>query len=151
VEQKRLAISEEVSRLDRTYVGYDSLTQILRRPETSYGDLPDGQRSLPSEVTQQVEIIVKYAGYISRQETELARFHDLEDRAIPKDFDYTGITSLRHEARQKLQTIRPVTIGQATRISGVTPADISLVLVWLKRGTAKTVSNSSADGCCDEL
>jgi tRNA uridine 5-carboxymethylaminomethyl modification enzyme len=76
---------------------------------------------------------LKYAGYITRQEHEVNRFKALEDKQIPTEFDYSKVPSLRPEARQKLSTIRPATIGQASRISGVSPADVSIVLVWLKR------------------
>jgi tRNA uridine 5-carboxymethylaminomethyl modification enzyme len=85
-------------------------------------------------VIQQVEITLKYAGYIARQQTEIEKFKDLEDKQIPINFDYSIVPSLRSEARQKLGQIRPGTIGQASRISGVSPADISILLVWLKRG-----------------
>jgi tRNA uridine 5-carboxymethylaminomethyl modification enzyme len=83
---------------------------------------------------QQVEIAVKYSGYIERQENEVAKFKELEHKQIPAEFDYGLVPSLRLEARQKLAKIRPATIGQASRISGVSPADLSILLVWLKRG-----------------
>jgi tRNA uridine 5-carboxymethylaminomethyl modification enzyme len=76
---------------------------------------------------------VKYAGYIDRQELEVAKMKKLEDKAIPDAFDYSTVPSLRLEARQKFAKIRPTTLGQATRISGVSPADISILMVWLKR------------------
>lgn len=87
----------------------------------------------------QVEIAVKYAGYIDRQEDEVARFRTLEDKRIPDGMDYSLVPSLRSEARQKLTKIRPGTIGQAGRISGITPADISILLVSMKRGAATVV------------
>jgi tRNA uridine 5-carboxymethylaminomethyl modification enzyme len=87
-------------------------------------------------VIQQVEIVVKYAGYVERQETEVARSKSLEDKNIPVTFDFSTVPSLRLEARQKFEKIRPQTIGQAARISGVSPADISILLVWLKRAGA---------------
>jgi len=94
-------------------------------------------------VIEQVEIALKYAGYIARQQTEIARFKDLEDKQIPADFDFASVPSLRREALQKLSEIRPGTIGQASRISGVSPADISILLVWLKRSGSKTAGISA--------
>jgi len=130
---KQAAISSEIQRLESTRAGTDTLAQILRRPEISYTNLPDANSSLPPEVVLQVEIAVKYAGYIARQENEVVRNRGLEDKQIPPDFDYALVPSLRLEARQKLRQIRPRTIGQASRISGVSPADISILLVWLRR------------------
>jgi tRNA uridine 5-carboxymethylaminomethyl modification enzyme len=110
------------------------LAKILCRTEVSYRDLPGKNPELDAEVVQQVEIAVKYAGYIDRQETEVANLKKLEDKIIPESFDYATVPSLRLEARQKLAKIRPRTIGQAARISGVSPADASILLIWLKRG-----------------
>lgn len=132
-EAKRRAIEEELERLERTRDGTETLAQLLRRPEISYYDLDNKNSSLSSEVVQQVEIALKYAGYITRQQTEVARFKEMEHKQIPPQFDYAAVPSLRAEARQKLTRIRPTTIGQASRISGVSPADVSILLVWLKR------------------
>lgn len=132
-EQKEAAVRAERERLDRTREGTDSLTQLLRRPEVTYATLPGSHPALPTEITTQVEIGVKYEGYIVRQEMEVARFRDLEERRIPSEFDFASVPGIREEARQKLIRIRPTTIGQANRISGVSPADVSLLLVWLKR------------------
>ncbi|MGA7732351.1 MAG: tRNA uridine-5-carboxymethylaminomethyl(34) synthesis enzyme MnmG, partial [Chloroflexia bacterium] len=88
---------------------------------------------LADEAAQEVEIAAKYAGYIAKQEAEIARTHRLEARAIPPDFPYTDIAALKIEAREKLARFRPATIGQASRIAGVTPADIAVLLVHLKR------------------
>jgi tRNA uridine 5-carboxymethylaminomethyl modification enzyme len=131
---KKRAIEEETRRLETTRVGTETLAQKLRRPEVSYTDIVDNN-ILSKEIIQQVEISLKYAGYIARQENEVGRFKDLEDKQIPAAFDYAVVPSLRMEARQKLTKIRPTTIGQASRISGVSPADISILLVWLKRAT----------------
>ncbi len=131
---KQRAIEKELSRLETTREGAETLTQLLRRPELSYADLPAKNPDLSEEVIQQVEIAVKYAGYIDRQEIEVARFKTLEDKQIPGSFDYNTVHSLRTEARQKLNKIRPATIGQASRISGVSPSDIGILMVWLKRG-----------------
>jgi tRNA uridine 5-carboxymethylaminomethyl modification enzyme len=133
-EAKRQAIAAEIDRLEKTRSGSETLAQILRRPETSYCDLPAPNAALSAEVIQQVEIAIKYAGYIDRQEIEVERFKTLEDKNIPTSFDYDLVPSLRTEARQKLNKIRPATLGQASRISGVSPSDIGILAVWLKRG-----------------
>lgn len=133
---KRAAIQSELERLNATRHERDTLAQILRRPEVTYATMPGARTDLPLEVVEQVEIALKYEGYIQRQELEVERFKTLEDKQIPAWMDYETVHSLRKEARQKLGTIRPATIGQASRISGVTPSDISILLVWLKRGPA---------------
>jgi tRNA uridine 5-carboxymethylaminomethyl modification enzyme len=132
-EVKKTAIENELMRLYRTYYDTFSLAKILSRPEVEYRNLPNRDESLSDEVIEQVEIAVKYAGYIERQEAEVARSKSLEDKRIPSAFDFSTVPSLRLESRQKLANIRPQTIGQAARISGVSPADISILLVWLKR------------------
>jgi tRNA uridine 5-carboxymethylaminomethyl modification enzyme len=114
--------------------------------------LPSRNESLSEEIIQQVEISVKYAGYIDRQELEVKKFKKFEDKAIPDTFDYSTVPSLRLEARQKFAKIRPATIGQAARISGVSPADISILMVWLKRsaganGSGRTKPNDATDSC----
>jgi len=136
---KKQAIDTELARLRETYHVRDSLAKILSRPETKYRDLPSQNPHLSDEVIQQVEIGIKYAGYVERQETEVAKVKSLEEKNIPASFDFANVPSLRLEARQKLAKIRPQTIGQAGRISGVSPADISILLVWLKRGAAGNV------------
>jgi tRNA uridine 5-carboxymethylaminomethyl modification enzyme len=132
-QAKAAAIQAELLRLQKTRVGTESLVQLLRRPEISYRELPGRDESLSEEVVQQVEIAVKYAGYIERQQSEIDKFKSLEEKRIPVAFDYSYVPSLRKEARQKLIEIRPATLGQASRISGVSPADISILMVWLKR------------------
>jgi tRNA uridine 5-carboxymethylaminomethyl modification enzyme len=96
-------------------------------------------------VISQVEIALKYSGYIARQELDVARFKDLEDKQIPEGFDYLAVPSLRLEARQKFLKIRPATVGQAARISGVSPADISILMVWLKRNGAESSHTASEE------
>ena len=111
------------------------LADLLRRPQVSYADLApfDGSRPpLPAAVTEEVEIQVKYAGYLARQEKQVAEFRKEEARLLPPDMDYTSIQGLRLEARQKLQDIRPVSLGQAGRISGVSPADIAVLMIYLE-------------------
>jgi tRNA uridine 5-carboxymethylaminomethyl modification enzyme len=133
-EKQRLILAE-LRRLSETRADGILLEQLLKRPEVTYHNLPTANDSLPEEVIQQVEIAVKYAGYIERQSTEVSRFKSLEDKEIPASLDFFSIPGLRTEARQKLHSVRPKTLGQAARISGVSPADISLVMVWMKRGS----------------
>jgi len=134
--QKRALVDAELERLAKTRVGGQTLEALLRRPEVHYKDLPGARTDLPEEVIRKIEIEIKYAGYIQRQLAELQRFRELEAKEIPDWLDYDAIPGLRIEARQKLKQIRPRTIGQASRISGVSPADLSLVMVWIKRGKA---------------
>jgi tRNA uridine 5-carboxymethylaminomethyl modification enzyme len=141
---KQDEINTELLRLQRTRIGTELLEQMLRRPEVSYSDLPSRDSNLSAEVIQQVEIAIKYAGYIDRQQSDIEKFKGLEGKQIPESFDYSTVPSLRSEARQKLTKIRPATLGQASRISGVSPADISILTVWLKRtgnGGAATASS----------
>ena len=112
------------------------LADLLRRPQVTYGDIApfDPERpSLPSAVTDEVEIQIKYAGYLARQEKQVAEFKKEESRRLPEGIDYHAITGLRLEARQKLSEIRPMSIGQAGRISGVSPSDIAVLLIWLEQ------------------
>ena len=128
------------------------MAKILSRPENVYKDLPNRDDTLSDAIVQQVEIAIKYAGYIERQEFEVEKFKTLEHKGIPDVFDYSTVPSLRLEARQKLAKIRPATIGQAARISGVSPADISILMVCLKRWGANgskdlELSTGDCDGC----
>jgi tRNA uridine 5-carboxymethylaminomethyl modification enzyme len=112
------------------------LADLLRRPNISYADIApfDAQRpELPLAVTEEVEIQLKYAGYLSRQEKQVAEFKKEESRLLPENLDYNAIAGLRLEARQKLSEIRPMSIGQAGRISGVSPADIAVLLIYLEQ------------------
>jgi len=148
-----LAIENEVNRLNKTYYLRDSLAKILSRPHAKYSDLIDKDENLPCEIVEQVEIEVKYAGYVQRQENEVVRMKNLEAKVIPSAFDYSIVPSLRLEARQKLAMVRPKTIAQAGRISGVSPADIGILLVWLKRVNANNSSRekpSIEQGCESE-
>jgi tRNA uridine 5-carboxymethylaminomethyl modification enzyme len=139
---KREAIATELSRLHATRVGTETLAQKLRRPEASYAELPQARIDLGEEITQQVEIALKYEGYIQRQEVEIEKFKTLEDKQIPAWLNYEEVHSLRNEAKQKLSKIRPSTIGQASRVSGVSPSDISILLVWLRRGVGSQPTNT---------
>jgi tRNA uridine 5-carboxymethylaminomethyl modification enzyme len=135
-KRKESAIKEEISRLETTRRGSATLAQLLRRPEISYDDICADYKHISDEVIIQVEVAVKYAGYIARQANEVSKFQNLEDKQIPPGFDYAAVPSLRNEARQKLLKIQPATLGQASRISGVSPADVSILMVWLKRSAA---------------
>jgi tRNA uridine 5-carboxymethylaminomethyl modification enzyme len=137
VQKKKREIETELSRLERTKAGAQTLAQILRRPEIRHRDLPQESLGLSDSVVQQVEICLKYDGYIKRQEMEIEKFKALEEKQIPEWLDYATVHSLRLEARQKLSKVRPATLGQAARISGVSPSDISVLMVWMKRGSAK--------------
>ncbi len=160
-QQKRTAIDGELDRLGRTRIGTDLLASLLRRPEMVWANLPGEKPSLDEAVIQQVEIALKYEGYIARQEAEVEKFRTMESKQIPDWLDYAKVPSLRNEARQKLGKIRPGTIGQASRISGVSPSDVGILLVWLKRGPdAETVACGAEehlagpaghDGCCGDL
>jgi len=136
--RKRDAISRELERLGSTFVsaGFQqkaSQLDLLRRPEINYAGLV-GESQVDPEVAAQVEIQAKYQGYIERQRAEVARQRDHEALRLPLDLDYRELRGLSSEVQQKLNRHRPETIGQASRISGVTPAAISLLLVYLKRG-----------------
>ena len=155
VEQKRKAIEDELMRLKETWLspseevnkelqarGLDFLNdgvnalQLLRRPEVTYEllqTLIPSDLALASEIIEHVTIEAKYAGYIEKQRREVERMKRLEERPIPPDFDYEIAVGLSNEAREKLHRFRPATVGQATRISGVNPADISVLLVYLER------------------
>ena len=155
VEEKYAAVRREIARLEGCGVpasqvlndmlaARDSapvansarLADLLRRPQVTYEDIapfdPD-RPELPLSVTEEVEIQVKYAGYLARQEKQVEAFRKEEARLLPADINYEDIAGLRLEAREKLMQIRPVSIGQAGRISGVSPADIAVLLIWLER------------------
>lgn len=117
-----------------------ALSELIKRPELNYqnlGVLDPNRPELPEDVQIQVNINIKYEGYLKRQMQQVAQFKKLEGKRIPKDFDYTKVGNLRREAIQKLSHYKPVSIGQASRISGVSPADISVLLVYLSGGMAR--------------
>ena len=154
VEEKYAAVEQEVKRLTHTGVaGSDALNallvqrgtapvadgarliDLLRRPQVSYDDLrpfDPGAPTLDKAVREQVEITVKYEGYIRRQQRQVEEFEQLEKHALPDDIDYSDIQGLRLEAREKLSAVRPLNLGQASRISGVSPADIGALMIWLQ-------------------
>lgn len=151
---KRSLIEEEMERLNNTQVGANSkiqsfleengsttlktaatLAELIRRPELSYEKIAPidcNREALPNDVIEQINISIKYQGYIERQNIQVEQFKKLEKRKIPIDINYEDVSNLRKEARQKLMLIRPENIGQASRISGVSPADISVLLIYLK-------------------
>lgn len=155
VERKKEMIEEEVKRLKSVVVGGTdkvnsvigkfgstplnngiSLADLIKRPELSYGaveELDSDRPELPPDVVEQVNINIKYEGYISRELTQVAHFKKMESKKIPKDIDYDKISGLRIEARQKLKSYAPASIGQASRISGVSPADITVLLVYMEQ------------------
>jgi tRNA uridine 5-carboxymethylaminomethyl modification enzyme len=159
LKEKRRLIAEEIERLGRTRVrasvrvnrvlegcnsapieASTSLNRLLRRPEISYVDTQalEGQPSrLPPDVQRQVEIQCKYEGYLQRQEAEVKRFKHLEKMDIPEGFDYGEVPGLSNEVRQKLSEIQPLSLGQASRIPGITPAALSILMVFLKRHKQK--------------
>ena len=111
-----------------------SLADLLRRPDLTYemlAEIDPARPSLPLRVRTTVEVSVKYEGYIKRQISEVQRHEKLEAKRLPEDLDYASIRGLRLEAAQKLAQVRPLTVGQASRISGVNPADVSVLLIYL--------------------
>ena len=152
VLEKYEAVKAELERLENTYVPPTealcemlirkettppnsgiSLATLLRRPQIEYGDLAPfdaGRPELSRVVTEQVEIQLKYAGYIDRQLRQVKEFTKMENRKLPPDMNYDSVQGLRIEARQKLKKIRPENFGQASRISGVSPADIAALMVF---------------------
>ena len=152
--RKEKQIQEEIDRVNHTNIGtseevqlllevYGStplisgikLSELVRRPELNYqclAPIDPGRKSLPYDVAEQVNINIKYDGYIKRQQRQVEQFKKLEDKRIPEDINYDEVHSLRIEAKQKLKEIRPASIGQASRISGVSPADVSVLLVYLQ-------------------
>ena len=155
VEAKYAAVDREIARLTHTGAAPSPaltalltergtadapdgcpLVALLRRPQLHYADLApfDPNRpDLPPEVTEQVEISVKYEGYIRRQQKQVEEFRRMESRKLPPDLDYNAIQGLRLEAREKLSAVRPADLGQASRISGVSPADMAVLMIWLER------------------
>ena len=153
--KKKEQIAEEINRVRKITIGAGektrqflldagsapvtasaSLAELIRRPELDYrmlAPLDPSRPPLPDDVQEEVNIEIKYEGYIQRQLKQVLQFQKTENMRIPEGIDYDQIPSLRNEARQKLKEIRPSSIGQASRIMGVNPADISVLLIYLKR------------------
>ena len=154
VQEKYAEVEREIKRLEKTHIAPSaelnayledngtaavvsgaSLADLIRRPQLSYEGLRpfDPERpALPRPVWYQAEISLKYEGYIKRQLKQVEDFAGMENRLLPDDIDYDDVTGLRLEAREKLKKIRPHSFGQASRISGVSPADISVLMVWME-------------------
>lgn len=147
-KSKRDQVQQEIARLKNTRIGPDTLAQLLRRSEMSYSTLPNRDETLNPEVVETVETEIKFEGYIQRQVVEVEKSKNFESKKMPGTFDYAAVVGLSSEARQKLIKIRPLSLGQASRISGVSPADISLLAVWLKRGNQ--IDRSAAQQKVDE-
>ena len=155
LKEKLHMIRREIHRLEHTFAGSSqevrklleahhstalnsgiSLAELIKRPELSYeilGGIDPERPDLPEEVREEVNINLKYEGYIRRQMKQVEQFHKLEKKKIPGEIDYSDIKSLRLEAIQKLTDIRPESVGQAARISGVSPSDISVLLIYLEQ------------------
>ena len=153
--RKEREIEQEIARVEKTYIGprkevqdfleshgsiglrsSATIAELIRRPELSYevlAEIDPGRPALSKEVTDQVNILIKYDGYLQRQMRQVGQFRKLERREIPESIDYDDVPSLRIEARQKLKLYQPSSIGQASRIAGVSPADISVLLVYLEK------------------
>jgi tRNA uridine 5-carboxymethylaminomethyl modification enzyme len=128
----RHQVESELDRLSRSFQNGCSLLQVLRRPEVSYRDLNGHDLSLHQEVSTQVEVIAKYQGYIDHDLNAVRKMRAMESVCIPDDLDYWTVPSLRHEAKEKFSKIMPGNIGQASRIPGITPADVSVLLVHIR-------------------
>ncbi|CUH93932.1 tRNA uridine-5-carboxymethylaminomethyl(34) synthesis enzyme MnmG [Herbinix luporum] len=151
--KKEESIDKEIKRLEKTVIGANSkvqellkslnstplttaatLAELIRRPELNYElleSIDPERKDLPKDVIEQININIKYEGYILRQQRQVEQFKKMENKKIPEDIDYSKISGLRIEARQKLEKFKPISIGQASRISGVSPADISVLLVYM--------------------
>ena len=156
---KKQYIEKEMERLKTTYISPDiandvlkkvgssplkggaSLYELLKRPELTYENLrkidKDRPEHLPRDAGIQCEIIIKYEGYIKKQLRQIEQFRKLENKKLSEDIDYNKIENLRTEAKQKLNDIKPLSVGQASRISGVSPADISVLLIYLEQKRRK--------------
>ncbi len=155
VLKKEALIAEEMARVEEVHIGANAsvqklmeacnskplntgtkLTELIRRPELNYdllAPIDPNRPNLPKEVTEQVNINIKYDGYIKRQIKQVKQFQKLEHKKLPEHMDYNAVSGLRMEAQQKLNLYQPISIGQASRISGVSPADISVLLVYLEQ------------------
>ena len=167
VETKRKLIQEEIERLEHVLIGANKNTQefllkhnsselktgsnlaeLIRRPELDYAaveELDEERRELPADVIEQVNINIKYEGYITRQLKQVEQFKKLEGKKLRADFDYSEVQGMRKEAVQKLNLYKPLSIGQASRISGVSPADISVLLVYLEQFRSRRNGGNSEE------
>ena len=164
---KQETINKEIQRLENTKVGASkeiqdfleksgsttlktaaTLAELIRRPELTYemiAEIDKDREELPYDVVEQVNIEIKYEGYISRQLSQVQQFKKLENKKLDAQFDYSVVPSLRKEAIQKLNMYKPLSIGQASRISGVSPADISVLLVFLEQTRRKSTVSAETE------
>ncbi|MCA9212311.1 MAG: tRNA uridine-5-carboxymethylaminomethyl(34) synthesis enzyme MnmG, partial [Planctomycetales bacterium] len=134
-DAKELSITNVSESLDQLRIEGVSVTKYLKRPDVTWETISEAHpqlREIPADVAWQVECDIKYAGYIARQNVEIERHQRLADKRIPDSFNYDAMTQLRTEAREKFSKIRPINVAQASRISGVTPADIALLMSHLE-------------------
>ncbi len=141
LEKKKSSMYGAIDLLNKKHFHFEgktaSLAQLLARPEMNYAsllrDFPAWVTDFGDEINLQIELHIKFAGYIQRQETEVLKLEKIDGITIPRDFDYSNVTGLSNEAREKLKRFTPATLGQASRISGVSSADISILMVVLKQ------------------
>jgi tRNA uridine 5-carboxymethylaminomethyl modification enzyme len=147
VERRRVQAAAEIQRLERTRVGGTRLLQLLRRPEVTYADVRrlDPDSVADPAVARQVEVAAKYEGYIRRMLDDVARFKQLEGHLIPDAIDYRAIPGLSTEIRERLAELRPRSLGQASRVPGVTPAAVSILTVWCHRARSAGSSSTPAE------
>lgn len=142
LDEKKARVVEGIRRAQELRCGSYTIEQLLRRPDASYrrirSEVAHGLPDYDTEVVEQIEIEIKYTGYIKRQLEEVQRFKKMEGRKIPLSVDFTKMRGLKKEAIEKLKRIQPTSVGQAARISGITPADISILMIWLERETRLT-------------
>lgn len=156
LKMKEEAIQKEAERLAKVYRQIDgkgySLAQLLCRPEITYEDLlkqyPEALIDHGEDTNLQIELNLKYAGYIDRQASEISKLSHIENIKIPAGFDFNQVLSLRNEAKQKLSQVNPINVGQASRISGVSPADINVLMVALSKRASQVQSEIDASHCC---
>ena len=155
---KERTIAEEVERLQKTFKQFNgkgySVNQLLSRPENSYASMLSAYADVLTDhgedINFQIELNAKYAGYIDRQHGEVAKLAHVDSITIPGTFDYLAIYGLRNEARQKLNKVKPQNLGQASRISGVSPADISVLMIALMQFEKRALACDDEESCDDQ-
>jgi tRNA uridine 5-carboxymethylaminomethyl modification enzyme len=136
-QKKESALRQLEAEAPRMRIESAELLRVLKRADVTYRDLPaEAQAGFPPEVWEQFETNLKYEGYIAREQLTIARAEAGQATPLPSQIDYTTLPGLRREARQKLDAIRPMTFGQAARISGITPADLAIVQIWIRKSGA---------------
>jgi tRNA uridine 5-carboxymethylaminomethyl modification enzyme len=155
LQDKEQAIATLTAYAERTRRGGKTLRELMRRPEVTLASLAEQDVTLAglaqdTRVAEQVEIEAKYEGYLARQRTQVAKFRENEDARIPDWLDYAAIPELRNEAKEKLAAVRPASIGQATRVSGISPADIAIIMVYLEGRRRLPRPEAVGDSAVDE-